>query len=51
VDGIRTNGEVEIPTVSPGITMHVTPTSAQYWQEWTRSLGALVVGRVLFDRS
>lgn len=43
------NGEVEIPTVSPGITMHVTPTSAGYWREWTASLGALVVGRVLFD--
>jgi dihydrofolate reductase len=43
------NGEVEIPTVSPGITMHVTPTSAEYWREWTGSLGALVVGRVLFD--
>ena len=43
------NGEVEIPTVSPGITMHVSPTSAEYWHEWTGSLGALVCGRVLFD--
>ncbi len=43
------NGEVEIPTVSPGITMHVTPSSAEYWHEWTGSLGAIVVGRVLFD--
>ena len=43
------NGEVEIDTVSPGITVHVTAISAEYWREWIGSLGALVCGRVLFD--
>lgn len=43
------NGEVEIPTVSPGITMHVGAASAGYWRNWTTSLGALVCGRTLFD--
>ena len=43
------NGEVEIETVSPGITMHVSPASAGYWRDWTDSLGALVCGRSLFD--
>jgi len=43
------NGEVEIPTVSPGITMHVSAASARYWRDWTGSLGALVCGRTLFD--
>jgi dihydrofolate reductase len=43
------NGEVEVPTVTPGITFHLTPTSAEYWQGWTARLGALVCGRTLFD--
>ena len=43
------NGEVEIPTVTPGITFHLTPRSAEYWHEWTSRIGALVCGRTLFD--
>lgn len=43
------NGEVEIPTVSEDITLHVTPQSAEYWHQWVGQLGALVCGRTLFD--
>jgi len=43
------NGEVEIPTASPGITLHLSPQSAEYWRRWTTDLGALVCGRTLFD--
>lgn len=42
-------GEVEITTATPGITFHLTPTSADYWREWTTDLGAIVCGRTLFD--
>ena len=43
------NGEVELRTVNPDITLHMTPTSAEYWQRWLDGLGALVCGRTLFD--
>jgi dihydrofolate reductase len=43
------NGDVEIPTVTPGITLHLTPRSAEYWHRWTSQLGAFVCGRTLFD--
>jgi dihydrofolate reductase len=43
------NGDVEIPTASPGITLHLSPQSAEYWNRWTSELGALVCGRTLFD--
>jgi dihydrofolate reductase len=42
-------GDVEIPTATEGFALHLTPPSAEYWGRWTRSLGALVVGRRLFD--
>jgi dihydrofolate reductase len=42
-------GEEEVPTASPGITFHLTPTSAAYWRDWTAGLGAIVCGRTLFD--
>src|SRR4028119_2456927 len=42
-------GDVEITTATPGITFHLTPTSAAYWREWTADLGAIVCGRTLFD--
>lgn len=44
-----TNGEVVVPTTHPELTFQLTPQSAAYWQKWTSSLGALVVGRRLFD--
>src|SRR3954462_3824004 len=43
------NGEVEIPTATPAITVHLTPQSAEHWRRWTAQLGALVCGRTLFD--
>jgi len=43
------NGEVEVPTASPDITFRMTPETAAYWQSWMDSLGAIVVGRTLFD--
>ena len=43
------NGEVEFPTVNPDMTFHMSATSATYWKGWVDSLGALVIGRTLFD--
>ncbi len=43
------NGAVEIPTVNDDITLHLSPPSAAYWQQWLDGLGALVCGRTLFD--
>src|SRR6476659_3747520 len=42
-------GEVEVPTATAGLTFHLTPASAAYWQECTSGLGAIVCGRTLFD--
>ncbi|MDR6906248.1 dihydrofolate reductase [Agromyces sp. 3263] len=43
------NGEVEIVTEGELPPFHVTPASADYWRSWVDSIGALVVGRELFD--
>jgi dihydrofolate reductase len=43
------NGTVEVSTASDDITLHLTPPSAEYWQQWVTGLGALVCGRTLFD--
>ncbi len=43
------NGDVEFPTASPGITLHLTPASAEHWRRQTSDLGAIVCGRTLFD--
>jgi len=43
------NGDVEIATVDPAITFHMTPVSAERWRQWTDGLGALICGRNLFD--
>ena len=43
------NGAVEVPTASPGITLHLSPPSAEYLKQWVEGLGALVCGRTLFD--
>ncbi len=43
------NGDVEVPTAKPDMTMRMTPVSAEHLREvWSMS-GALVVGRKLFD--
>jgi dihydrofolate reductase len=43
------NGEVELRTVNPELTLHMTPSSAEYLRRWLDELGALVCGRTLFD--
>jgi dihydrofolate reductase len=43
------NGEVEFSTATQDITFHLSPQSAQYWEQWVSGLGALVCGRTLFD--
>lgn len=43
------NGDVEFPTATPDLTIHVSPKSADYWRRWTSSIGVLVCGRTLFD--
>ena len=43
------NGEVEVCTVDDRITLHMSPSSAEYWDRWVGGLGALVCGRSLFD--
>ena len=43
------NGDVEVVSPAADITFHPTPQSAEHWRRWTSQLGALVVGRTLFD--
>jgi dihydrofolate reductase len=43
------NGEVEVPTVTASLSLHLTPRSAEYWRRWVSGMGALVCGRTLFD--
>jgi dihydrofolate reductase len=43
------NGDVEIPTGNPEMTFHTSAASAQHLKEMTEKLGALVVGRHLYD--
>lgn len=43
------NGTTEVPTAIDGWSMHMTAESAAYWSSWTSEMGALLVGRALFD--
>lgn len=43
------NGDVAIPTPAEDITVHLSPPSAEHWNRWVSSIGALVCGRTLFD--
>lgn len=43
------NGETEVATANPDMTMRCSPQSATYLRQWMDSLGAIVVGRTLFD--
>jgi len=42
-------GDQPVSTASPDITFTLTETSAAYWRSWIGRVGALVVGRELFD--
>jgi dihydrofolate reductase len=43
------NGEVEVPTAQPEMTLRMTPESAAHFRGLVDNTGALVVGRKLFD--
>ena len=43
------NGDVEVTTASPDITFHLSEQSAAWWKHWFDSIGAIIVGRTLFD--
>ncbi|GAB2450702.1 dihydrofolate reductase [Conyzicola lurida] len=42
-------GDIEVPTAMESLTFHLTAESARYVRRLTSRLGALVVGRRLFD--
>ena len=43
------NGDVEVTTATPDITFHLSQQSAAWWKHWFDSIGAIIVGRTLFD--
>lgn len=43
------NGDVEFPAPAGDIMVRLSRASAEYWQQWTSQVGALIVGRTLFD--
>ena len=43
------NGDVEVPSPAGDITFHLTAPSAEHWGHLISQLGALIVGRTLFD--
>jgi hypothetical protein len=43
------NGDVEVINAGDLPPFHLTTQSAEHWTSWQQSLGALVVGRTLFD--
>ena len=43
------NGDVALATPAGDFEVHLSAASADHWQRWTSSLGALVCGRTLFD--
>ena len=43
------NGSVDVPTATAGMTLHLSPPSAEYMRGWVGGLGAMVCGRTLFD--
>lgn len=43
------NGDVEIPTGNPDMTFKTTKASAEHWHKQIDRIGALVVGRHLYD--
>jgi len=43
------NGDVEVPTTKPEMTLRMTPVSAAHFRGIVENTGAIVVGRKLFD--
>jgi dihydrofolate reductase len=45
------NGETEIPTAMPGLTMRMSDVSAEHFKKLVARTGALLVGRHLYDHT
>lgn len=43
------DGEVDVPTANPALTLHMTPTNARFQRDLIDRTGAIVVGRHLYD--
>jgi dihydrofolate reductase len=43
------NGDVAVPTAKPAMTLQMTPQSADHFRTIGETIGAIVVGRKLFD--
>lgn len=43
------NGDVAVPTPAGDFEVHLSPSSADWWNHWVDSIGALICGRTLFD--
>lgn len=43
------NGELEIPAPGGDMTFNLDPRSVEHWKRWISQVGAMVVGRTLFD--
>jgi dihydrofolate reductase len=43
------NGDVAVPTANPAMTLQMTPQSADHFRTIGETIGAIVVGRKLFD--
>src|SRR5215207_4792653 len=43
------NGDVDVPTANPEMTMHLSEVSARHFREMLEVTGCLIVGRSLFD--
>jgi dihydrofolate reductase len=43
------NGDVEVPTAKPEMTLRMTPASAEHWRTNVARTGAIIVGRKLYD--
>jgi dihydrofolate reductase len=43
------NGDIEVPTADPNMTLRMTPVSTEHWRKNVERTGAIVVGRRLFD--
>jgi dihydrofolate reductase len=43
------NGDVEVPTAQPDMTLRMSPASAHHFRAIVDSIGTLIVGRKLFD--
>lgn len=42
-------GEVEVPTADPEMTLRMSPDNAAFWRDMVARIGAIVVGRYLYD--